>query len=131
MNSCKSVASAVIVRLSHVMLIIEDDPDMRRMLVTLVEDEGIAAVAIDSGFAAVEWLQAHRPAMVILSRELSSDTDDDMLQELCCPTSGAIPVITLASVPQSVHILHACGVWTHVATPFTVIDLLHAVHAYL
>jgi two-component system, OmpR family, response regulator len=128
MNSYRVVASPPVAPLSHVILIVEDDPDMRSMLVTLFEDEGLAAVAIDNGPAAIVWLRAHRPGIVILDLTLSSVADEGVLQELRSPYNCAVPVITLTTAPPS---SHDCGAWTHLSMPFMVGDLLYVVYTYL
>jgi DNA-binding response OmpR family regulator len=109
-------------------LIVEDDRDLRMLLVDLFDDEGLAAVAVDSGPDAIVWLRARRPAMVILDLQLPDIPREGVLQELLDRYEGTVPVITVASLPDT---MRKNAVWTHLGMPCMMGDLLSAVYAYL
>jgi DNA-binding response OmpR family regulator len=51
---------------THTILLVEDDPNLRRILTELVESSGYQVVAVEDGLQALQAFEAHRPALVIL-----------------------------------------------------------------
>ena len=47
-------------------LVVDDDPDIRESLCTLLEGEGYATISAENGAEAVAQMQAHEPCFVIL-----------------------------------------------------------------
>jgi DNA-binding NtrC family response regulator len=112
-------------------LIVEDDPDLRMLLVALFDDEGLAAVAVETGPEAIVWLRDRRPALVILDLNVPKVPREGVLQELLDRYEGTVPVITVASLPHNLQAMRKYAVWTHLGMPLMMGDLLSAVYAYL
>jgi len=52
---------------SHLLLVVDDDPDMRDAISELLEEEGYRVVRVENGRAALEFLRAGgRPSMILL-----------------------------------------------------------------
>lgn len=52
---------------SHVVLVVDDDPDVREALSSILEDEGYRVASAGNGREALDWLRAGRaPCIIIL-----------------------------------------------------------------
>ena len=77
-------------------LIVDDDPAMRQMLVELLGARGIEAVASESAQAALEALDLRRYAMVLSDVDPTDEDGLELAHELCARSRGA-PVVLMTS----------------------------------
>jgi two-component system sensor histidine kinase/response regulator len=109
-------------------LIIDDEDDLRTMMVKVLKEEGFHTIEADNGSSALTLAKNHRPDLII-SDVIMDSGSGFMLQELLQddPQTAAIPLILMTG--QSKH----AGAWEsdpevgYLAKPFGVLELLSAV----
>jgi DNA-binding response OmpR family regulator len=118
-------------RIRDAVLIVEDDLDVCSMLVTALDDAGIAAITVNNGSDAVALLLSRRPALILLDLQLPRIRGESVLDVIYALYSGAVPVITMTGQDLSADMMRRRGACAHLHKPFMVDDLLSAVRAYL
>jgi CheY-like chemotaxis protein len=80
-------------------LIVDDDPDIREILVELLESEGYAAVAVGNGREALERLRQQPPATCILLDLMMPVMDGFQFrsEQLQDPRLLSIPVVVISA----------------------------------
>jgi CheY-like chemotaxis protein len=71
--ACAGAPSALLVRRSEeapTVLLVEDDPDMRRLLALTLESEGVCVASVADGREALEVARRERPSLVLLDMQL-------------------------------------------------------------
>jgi CheY-like chemotaxis protein len=71
--ACAGAPSALLARRSEeapTVLLVEDDPDMRRLLALTLESEGVRVASAADGREALEVARRERPALVLLDMQL-------------------------------------------------------------
>jgi CheY-like chemotaxis protein len=109
-------------------LVIEDDPDVQRMLRVLLDLEGHSVTALDSALGAMAAVRRLQPDVILLDLALPYRSGAWLLAELKADASTAtVPVLVVSA---NTHILSpdrqalAAEVITK---PFDAVDLLKAV----
>jgi CheY-like chemotaxis protein len=111
-------------------LIVEDDPTIRHLLCSLIEDEGHDVVAVDNGIDAVSAASRHHPAAILLDLNLPRLDGTGVLSAL--RRDGiSVPVLLVTADPRGQRLGMAEGVTGHVPKPFDLDDLLLALHMTL
>lgn len=95
-------------------LIVDDDYDVRDSLGDLLEDEGFAVAKVADGFEALEYLRAHAPPCLILLDWMMPRCDGAQFRALQAsdPDLADIPVVLLsadARVTEKMERLSASG----------------------
>jgi DNA-binding NtrC family response regulator len=62
-------------------LIVDDDPAVRNLLLTFLQDKGYRTTAAEDGEKALHWLAGHRPDVVLLDIRMPGISGIDVLQE--------------------------------------------------
>ena len=79
-------------------LIVEDDPDIRQMLVALLQGEGHAVVTADNGRQAFDMARAHHPALILLDLMMPIMTGQEFRDvQLASAEISTIPVIVVSA----------------------------------
>ncbi len=114
--------------LMKTILVIDDEDDVRAMVVKALKDEGFETIEADNGSSALTLAKNRRPDLII-SDVIMDSGSGFMLQELLRdnPETAGIPLILMSG-----HAKHA-GAWEsdseigYLAKPFGVLELLAAV----
>jgi CheY-like chemotaxis protein len=114
-------------------LIVEDDPDIVLALTTILEDEGYAVVAIDSGKHLSENMPpSDLPDLILLDMLLSGQDGREIARQLKAdPSTRRIPILMLSAYPTIEQEAKAAGADSFLAKPFELDDLLAKVTSYL
>ncbi|GBD07903.1 Polar-differentiation response regulator DivK [Candidatus Thermoflexus japonica] len=108
-------------------MIIEDDPQMARMLATLLEFEGYATVICPSPEQALDCIREGRPDVVVMDFYLGRARAPDFLQTLRTdPELRAARVIIVSGDDQQVA-ARAAGADRFLLKPFAVEELLEVI----
>jgi PAS domain S-box-containing protein len=75
-------------------LVVEDDPSLSRLVIKLLEREGLAVNVAASGAAAVEALESQRPSLMLLDYSLP-DMRGDQLIEALAARDRLVPFIVM------------------------------------
>ena len=110
-------------------LVAEDDPAIRAVIVALLLDDGFLCVAVEDGARLVRLLGVVRPAAIVLDIRMPVLDGFGVMDHLRTePALGAIPVVAVSAEASRERVL-AAGCRAFVAKPFDVDDLLAAVRA--
>jgi CheY-like chemotaxis protein len=94
-------------------LVVEDDPDNRAMLATLLELAGWAVVTAANGMEAYNLARRHQPSMIILDLMMPVMTGEEFrTAQLANPEIRRIPVVVLSAhheVPKVARRMRAAG----------------------
>jgi CheY-like chemotaxis protein len=83
----------------HVLLVVDDDDDLRSVLVEVLSDEGYTVKAAASGTEALALLQTIRPCMILLDLMMPGLSGWEVVAELeKDPSLATIPVCILSAV---------------------------------
>lgn len=107
-------------------LIVEDDPAIRDVLLATLDEEGIPAVAVDNGLDALSVVRQRDPALILLDLDLPVLDGEGVLRALRT-TGRDIPVLLMTADPRGNELGPDDGVSGHVPKPFNLDDLLKAI----
>jgi len=113
-------------------LIVDDDPGVRRLLTILFEREGWTVTTAADGQTAVEQVALVRPDVVILDLMLPTRTGLEVLQEMTAEDDGraeSVLVLTAISEVQLRRLPADLRVWQVMRKPFDNVELLQSVKA--
>lgn len=83
-------------------LIVEDEPDIRHMLMHLVKAEGYRVLAAETGEEGLELAQTHKPALVTLDRMLPGIDGIEVCRQLRAdPKTAGIYVIMVTALGEA------------------------------
>jgi CheY-like chemotaxis protein len=79
-------------------LVVDDDPDLRRVLTLALADEGYDVRAVPDGQEALDLLEAWRPRVILLDLMMpGGDGWTFRARQLATPAAEDIPVIVLSA----------------------------------
>jgi DNA-binding response OmpR family regulator len=112
-------------------LIVEDDPTLRRVLRDNLIFEGYRVEAVADGKSAISYVRASAPDLVVLDLTLPDVDGLDL-----CPVlrqSGKVPIIILSARGQKMDKLKGLklGADDYITKPFDLQELLARIHAVL
>jgi CheY-like chemotaxis protein len=118
-------------------LIVEDDPDTREMLSTLLSIEGFHAVGAEDGLEALHLLRTvkHRapdvPCLVLLDLKMPRLSGNEFRRaQLGDPTVANVPVAVLSGAVDIEQYAQALGAVASVPKPIDVEVLMNIVRRY-
>src|SRR5436309_1661793 len=118
-------------------LIVEDDPDTREMLSTLLSIEGFHAVGAEDGLEALHLLRTvkHRapdvPCLILLDLKMPRLGGNEFRRaQLGDPTVANVPVAVLSGATDLKERAQALGAVATVAKPIDIDLLLNVVRTY-
>lgn len=118
-------------------LIVEDDPDVREMLSTLLSTEGFHAVAAEDGLEALHLLRAvrHRapevPCLVLLDLKMPRLGGNEFRRaQLGDPTVASVPVAVMSGAVDLEQRAQDLGAVATVAKPINIDRLMDVVRRY-
>jgi two-component system phosphate regulon response regulator PhoB len=108
-------------------LVVEDEADLRRLLVEQLAAAGYRAVAAEGGVSALERARAHRPAMVLLDLSLPDLAGEDVCRTLKgdAATAHAAVVMLTGKVAEADRIAgFEQGADDYITKPFSLRELI-------
>jgi len=112
-------------------LVVDDDPGVRRLVVDVLETEGYAVRAVEDGFAALRSVQNERPDCIVLDVMMPGMDGHDVLSLLRShDLEEHLPVVMLTAAADDDHIWRAWseGVDYFLSKPFAPDELLRFLH---
>ncbi len=87
--------------MSNTVLVVDDEADFRELICELLELEGFSGVAVDDGYAALEYLRdpsTQRPAVIVLDWMMPGLDGFHVIGKLRAePAFADIPVVVLSA----------------------------------
>jgi DNA-binding response OmpR family regulator len=113
-------------------LVVEDDANIRFGLVELLSSEGYAVEACERGDLAVDAVEKHRPALVVLDLMLPEVNGYEVCKRLReCGYRGQVLMLTAKSQEMDIVVGLQSGADDYVTKPFGLRELTARVHALL
>lgn len=113
-------------------LVVDDDHDIRDVMMMILELEGYAVTGLDNGHAVLETIQQTRPDIVLLDVQLGDMDGRDICKKLKSqPATKDIPII-IVSATHGWHTMHEkqCDADEYIAKPFDITELVDHVKRY-
>lgn len=93
---------------AHPILIVNDDPDLLKIMTRTLEDAGYTVAAVSSGYEALQWIQAagavgELPALILLDLDLPAMYRPQMAKALRQQGRNGVEPIIVTSTTQSTH----------------------------
>ncbi len=121
---CRSIPKAILVK-SATILVVDDEPQIRRVMRATLTAQGYAIVEARDGQEALEKLRSERPDLVMLGHEHAGDGRAGDVPRKCVPDPN-VPIIMLtvrSAEKDKVRALDA-GADDYVVKPFGIQELL-------
>ena len=111
-------------------LVVEDNPDLRDLIVLLLEDEGYTAESAGDGADALRLLAEYRvepgrPRLVLFDMPMALVQGQSVLRSIV-RLGSSVPVVAMSDDPMCLEDAVAAGAWDTLEKPFD-IDVLLAV----
>lgn len=107
-------------------LIVEDDPVIRDLLLDLLDIEGYPAIAASDGVDALRKIRERMPSLILLDLNLPYLDGQGVLYELE-RTGRAVPIVLMTADPRGRRLRNAWSVIGFLSKPFNVDDLLRTI----
>lgn len=117
-----------------VIVVMEDDADIRTLMVHLLTHEGYEVLAAGNGSEGLQLVESHRPDLIISDVQMPGMTGFQVLDSVRqSPALAATPVILLTALQDRVHVRHGmtAGADDYITKPFEPSELTLAVDAQL
>ena len=119
---------------SRVVLIAEDDRDIRELVVTKLSGAGFRVIAVADGLAALNAIREQLPDIALLDVMMPGSSGLDVVGKLRTDErTAAVPVILLSAKSQDFDVETgiAAGAADYIVKPFSPRDLLERIEAVL
>ena len=107
-------------------LVVDDDDDVREMVTTALESRGYTVRTASSGSAALEVLETEQPCLVLLDLVMPGVDGFAVMQQLHARARADIPVCVLSALPEKA----PPGVVGTLRKPFALADLIALADRY-
>jgi DNA-binding response OmpR family regulator len=117
-------------------LVVDDEPDIRRMLKRLLSTRGHRVIEADRGLLALRMVKEHQPDLIVLDAMLPEVHGFDIARRIKNSTRyGQIPIIMVSAVYRgwryAEDLKQSCGVDHYIEKPFRIADVMSAVEQSL
>lgn len=115
-------------------LVVDDEPDIRKLVELNLKREGFEVLAVDCGQAALDAARRHRPQLVVLDLMLPDLSGTEVCRRLRSdPETADIPVLMLTARSEEIDrvVGFEVGADDYVTKPFSVRELVLRVRAIL
>jgi chemosensory pili system protein ChpA (sensor histidine kinase/response regulator) len=110
-----------------VVLVVDDDPDIRGILGMLLSREGFEVVTAIDGAAALEHVTDQRIALIVLDLQMPR-LDGTQFRRVYGEHGGHAPILLVTAAEVGPNDLERLGVTAYIAKPFDIEVLLETVH---
>ena len=111
-------------------LVVDDEPSIRDLIVAVLEEEGYRAVAAETGLRALELVPSEHPDLVLLDMMMPHmDGQETMRQLRQTPEGEDLPVIVMSAAVTADRLRG--GVAAFIAKPFDLVALLDTIDGVL
>jgi DNA-binding response OmpR family regulator len=112
-------------------LVAEDDPAIRRLLVWALEDEGLTVEAVSDGADAIRYLLDNHPALLILDVMMPRADGYQVAEALRAARGHATPILVLTAAGDARDAAARIGADSHLTKPFELVELIAQVECLL
>jgi CheY-like chemotaxis protein len=112
-------------------LIVEDDPDARELLETILVGDGLTVRAYGSGTAASAWLEGHRPGLILLDLALPGMPGEEVAHTARRRYGRGLPILVVTGGGAARERTEQAETFVYLTKPFEIAELLAVVRALL
>lgn len=112
-------------------LVVEDDPSVRRMIQWALEDEGLTVVVAADGQEAVEWTTRRRPDLVLLDMGLPVVDGDGVASHIRTQYGATVPIVVVTADGRAAAKAYRVGAVAYLQKPFEIAMLMESVRGAL
>jgi CheY-like chemotaxis protein len=113
-------------------LVVDDDAPILGLMKNLLREFGFQAVTASTGDEAIEEARRHRPALILLDKNMPEMSGHEVIQALRTePGLEAVPILILSGDPISRSELKALGAEGAVQKPFDIPALVAQIRQHL
>ena len=109
---------------SPVILIVDDDPQVRQTLQAFLEDEDLLVETAADGLEALERAAERRPALVVLDHSLPDLAGSAIADVLRAAHGGHLPILLITADGQAIAKARQVGAFAYLRKPFELTDLV-------
>ena len=109
-----------------VVLVVDDDPDVRGILAILLSRDGYEVITAIDGAAALEHVRDERIALILLDLQMPR-LDGNQFRRVYNEHGGHAPILLVTAAEVGPDDLERLGVSAHIAKPFDIEDVLETV----
>jgi CheY-like chemotaxis protein len=109
-----------------VVLVVDDDPDVRGILGMLLDRDGYEVVTAIDGAAALEHVTDERISLIVLDLQMPR-LDGDQFRRVYQERGGHAPILLVTAAEVSQDDLTRLGVTAYIAKPFDIEHVLETV----
>lgn len=112
-------------------LVVEDDPQVARLIALVLQRSGHASQTVADGAAALETARALKPEMIFADLTINGMGGDQLCSMIkSAPETRHIPYIVLSGDRDIAEKARICGADDYMGKPFEFEDLLRLVNKY-
>lgn len=112
-------------------LIVEDDPQVARLIALVLQRNGEKSEVVSDGDAAMERARAMRPAMIFADLTIKGMNGEQLCSALKSdPATRGIPYVVVSGDRDIAEKARHCGADDFMGKPFEFEDLVSLVHKY-
>ncbi len=117
-------------------LVVDDEPEIRRMLDKLLSGKGYRVLQADAGHMALKMVKEHAPDLMVLDAMLPEVHGFEIARRIKgSKRYGHIPIVMISAVYRGWHyaedLKQSCGVEAFIEKPFRIQEVIGAVEAAL
>lgn len=119
--------------MSHHVLVVDDDPDIREAMIEVLEESGHQATGAANGNEALAQLRAssEHPCLILLDLMMPvMDGREFREEQMRDPALSPIPVVVISAFRDVEHTAQQMKVAAHVKKPVSLRDLVQLVERY-
>lgn len=118
--------------MSRLILIVDDDPGLQKMLRAILEEENYEVAVAGDGIAALEMVAKKRPSLILLDLKMPRMDGFTFAQELQKrDLRPSIPIVVLTADAHAKQRAAQLGAEGYLAKPFDLLDLLGEVSRHI
>jgi DNA-binding response OmpR family regulator len=129
--SDEHIPGTVAVARPALILVVEDDPSVRRMIQWALEDEGLTVVVAADGQQAVEWTMRRRPDLVLLDMGLPVVDGDGVASHIRDQYGATVPIVVVTADGRAAAKASRVGAVSFLQKPFEIAMLMESVRSAL
>ncbi len=108
-----------------IILVVDDDLPILALMRTLLREFGFQAVTAESGEQAISEARAHRPAAVLIDRNMPGMSGDELIRALRSePGFDGLPILIISGQAVTPDELAALGADGAILKPFDITELI-------
>ncbi|AJQ29432.1 MULTISPECIES: response regulator [Pelosinus] len=110
--------------IKHTVLVIDDQPGIRRLLMEVLSEEGYAVHTAANGYEGIQKVKDLKPVLILMDMKMPGMDGIETLRELKrLNQANKVIMMTAYGELELVNIAKELGAYAYITKPFDIIDL--------